>query len=222
MEHTDHAFEPEDRTVYDRDTELDAGIVEQVPRREVVGTVDHDVIAGQDVHDVLGRQPGVVRDDVDIGVEHCQRLLGRVDLAIADPVDVVQDLTLQVRRINIVHVDDADRADPGGSQVHRRRRTEPACAEHQHLGFEQFLLSFDTDFREQDVALVAVHLLGRERGWCLPGAAFVLPPTEATVHRFDNLVAEFLHRASGEGGPHTAGAVDDDRNGLVDDPALDL
>ena len=68
-----------------------------------------------------GVEAGVVRDDVDVGVEHRQRLLGRVDLAIADAVDVVQDLALQVRRVDLVHVDDADRADAGRGEVERRR-----------------------------------------------------------------------------------------------------
>ena len=68
-----------------------------------------------------GVEAGVVRDDVDVGVEHRQRLLGRVDLAIADAVDVVQDLALQVRRVDLVHVDDADRADAGRGEIERRR-----------------------------------------------------------------------------------------------------
>ena len=66
-----------------------------------------------------GVEAGVVGDDVDVGVEHRQGLLRRVDLAVADPVDVVEDLALQVRGVDVVHVDDADRADAGGGEVQR-------------------------------------------------------------------------------------------------------
>ena len=60
-------------------------------------------------------------DDVHVGVERGERLLGRVDLAVADAIHVVQDLALQVRLVDDVHVDDADRADAGGGQVERGR-----------------------------------------------------------------------------------------------------
>ncbi len=197
--------------MHHRDAELHAGVVEQVARREVVGAVDDHVVSGDDVHDVGGRQPRVVGDDVDVGVEHRQRLLGRVDLAVADPVDVVQDLTLQVRRVDLVHVDDADRAHAGRGEVERRRRTEPAGTEQQHLGVEQLLLAFDADLRQQQVPLVAVHLLGGQRCRLLPRPALVLPPAEPARHRLDGLVPELLHRLGGERRAHATGAVDDDR-----------
>jgi hypothetical protein len=63
----------------------------------------------------------IVGDDVDVGVEHRQRLLRRIDLAVADPIDVVEDLTLEVGRIHLVHVDDPDRAHPSRRQIQRGR-----------------------------------------------------------------------------------------------------
>ena len=69
MEHADHALEAEDRAVHDGDAELHAGVVEQVARREVVGAVDDDVVAADDVEDVVRRQARVVGDDVDVGVD---------------------------------------------------------------------------------------------------------------------------------------------------------
>ncbi len=149
--------------MHDRDAELHARIVEQVAAREVVGTVDDHVVAGDDVHDVRRVEPGVVGDDVDVGVEHRQRLLRRVDLAVTDAIDVVEDLALEVRRVDVVHVDDADRADPGRREVERGGRAEPAGAEHQHLGVEQLLLALDTDLGQQQVPLVPVHLFGAQR-----------------------------------------------------------
>jgi hypothetical protein len=111
----------------------------------------------------------------DVGVEQRERLLGRVDLAVADAVDVVEDLALQVRRVDLVHVDDADRADARGGEVERGGRAEAAGAEHQHLGVEQLLAGPRPDLGQQQVALVAVALLGGERRRRLPVAALVLP-----------------------------------------------
>ena len=102
-------------------------------------------------------------DDVDVGVEQRERLLGRVDLAVADAVHVVEDLALQVRLVDDVHVDDADGADAGGGQVQRGRRAEAAGAEQQHLGVEQLQLALLADLGQEQVALVAVALLGGER-----------------------------------------------------------
>ena len=54
MEHAHHALEAEDRAVHDGDAELHARVVQHVARREVVGAIDDDVVAGDDVDDVLG------------------------------------------------------------------------------------------------------------------------------------------------------------------------
>ena len=97
------------------------------------------------------------------GFSACSVCLRRVDLALTDAVDVVQDLALQVRRVDLVHVDDADRADTGRRQVQRRRRAEPAGAEQEHLRAEQLGLTLDADLGQQQVALVTVLLLGGER-----------------------------------------------------------
>ena len=119
--------------------------------------------------DVVGAEAHVVGDDVDVGVEQRERLLGRVDLAVTDAVHVVQDLALQVRRVDHVHVDDAERADAGGAEVQRGGRAEATGAEQQHLGVEQLVLTLLAHLGQQQVALVAVALLGGEGRRDLPG-----------------------------------------------------
>ena len=80
----------------------------------------------------------------------------------ADAVGGVDHLALQVRGVDDVVVDDADRADPGRREVERGRRTESAGAEQQHLRVQQLELALDPDLGQQGVARVAVALLGRE------------------------------------------------------------
>ena len=72
----------------------------------------------------------------------------------------MEDLALQVRRVDDVHVDDAERADAGGREVQRGGGAEAAGAEEEHLRLEQLLLARLADLGEEDVALVAVALLG--------------------------------------------------------------
>ena len=82
---------------------------------------------------LLGDEHLLVGDDVHVGVQGVDRLAGRLDLALADPVVGVEDLALEVRQVDDVEVDDADRADAGGREVERRRRAETAGADEQRL-----------------------------------------------------------------------------------------
>ena len=149
--------------MHDGDAELHRRVVHEEAGGEVVGAVDDDVVAREDVHDVVGAEAHVVGDDVHVGVEQRERLLGRVDLAVADAVDVVEDLALQVRLVDDVHVDDAD-----ACRRRRRRGTarpaspRPPAPSSSTLDVEQLLLAVDVDLGQQQVALVAVALLGGE------------------------------------------------------------
>ena len=117
VEDRDLPLEAEDRAVHDRDPLEQRGVVDQVPGREVVGPIDDEVVAVDDVEDVVGTEPCVVGDHVEIRVNEGQGLLRRIDLALTDPVKVVEDLSLEVRGIDDVHVDDAERPDTGRREV---------------------------------------------------------------------------------------------------------
>ena len=80
----------------------------------------------------------VVRDDLDVGVQRGQRDPRRLGLRHADAVGGVQDLPLQVRVVDDVLVDDAERADAGGGQVEAGGRAEAARADHQTLEESSF------------------------------------------------------------------------------------
>src|SRR5262249_17307871 len=94
--HRGLALEAEDRAVHHGDPLQQGGVVDQVPGREVVGAVDDQVVAVDDLEDVVGPEAYVVGDDVHVRVQGRQRLLGRVDLPLAHPVDVVEDLALEI------------------------------------------------------------------------------------------------------------------------------
>ena len=125
----------------------------------------------------------VVLDDVHVGVQRVDRLLGGVDLRHADAVGRVDHLALQVGEVDDVVVDDPERADAGGREVQRGRRAEPAGAEQQHLRVEQLLLALGADLGDQHVARVALALLGGERARDLDLVAAVLPQRDPAGHR---------------------------------------
>src|SRR5206468_1205707 len=141
LEDADLAIEAEDAAVHDGLLQEHAGIVDQVAGREVVATVDDQIVVLEDVDDVVPRQAGLIWHDLDIGVQVLQRLLGRVDLRLPDALAVVQDLPLQVALVNNVRIDDADRAHASRRQIVRRRRPEPAGADDQDLRVEELELA---------------------------------------------------------------------------------
>ena len=120
-----------------RDTSFDGGVVEQVASREVVGAVDDYVVAVDDPHHILGRKSGMMSNDRHVGVERLDGGLRRVDLALTHPVEAMDDLSLQIRFVDNIHVDDPDRANTCRCEVKRSRRTQAACTEEQHLCVEQ-------------------------------------------------------------------------------------
>ena len=140
----------------------------------------------------------------------------------ADAVGRVDDLALEVGEVDLVVVDDAERADAGRREVERGRRAEPAGAQQQHLRLEQLGLALEADLRDEDVARVALALLLGERLRDLDVVAAVLPQRDAAVHRGDVLVAQLLaQRVGGERGALARGAVEDDALVAILDRALD-
>ncbi len=82
--------------MHDRNAELHTRVIQQIATGEIVCAIDDDVITTHDVKDVFGGETSVIGDHVDIGVQSDECLFGGVDFALAHPVEVVQDLTLQV------------------------------------------------------------------------------------------------------------------------------
>ena len=189
------ALEAVDRPVDDRDPVPDRRVVDEVARREVVGAVDDHVPAlVEDRVDVLGREPLVVGDDVHVRVEAVDALAGRLDLRAPERLGRVQHLALQVRVVDVVGVDDAERPDAGGRQVERGRGAEPAGADEQHAAVEQALLALLADLRDQQVAAVAADLVAVERARDDGRVAGLLPGDDPALDVDRLRVAKRLER----------------------------
>ena len=106
--------------------------------------------------DLSGR---LVRDDLHVRVESLQPIAGRFAASAGRRPRAVQNLPLQVARVDHVEVDEAERADAGRGQIERRRRAEPAGADAQHARRLELALTLDADLRHDQVPAVALHFV---------------------------------------------------------------
>ena len=112
---------------------------------------------------------------------------------------VERDLALEVRLVDGVVVDDADRPDAGGCEVEPSRRAKPARADQEDARVEQLLLSFLADLGNEEMPAVAAPLRLVEGLRQLERKAVSLPVGEPACERGDVLVAELFKRAGSEG-----------------------
>ena len=68
----------------------------------------------------------------------------------------MQNLPLQIRKIDIIEIDNSNRADASRGQVKRSWRSEPARADAQDAGRLQPLLSLRGDFGHQKMARITL------------------------------------------------------------------
>src|SRR5205807_6975355 len=162
LEDGDLAFESKDRAVHDRYAMFHGRVVQEIPRGEVVGPIDHEVVPLDDAVDVRGPQALLVADDLHVRVQRLERALRGRYLRLADAVGRVQDLSLQIGEIDDIGVDDAEGADSRRREVVRGRRTEPARADEQHFALEELLLAGLADLGNEEVPRVPLGLQRRE------------------------------------------------------------
>src|SRR5207247_5344757 len=113
-EHRRLAIEAEDAAVDVRLAQQNAGVVDEVARREVIGAVDDNVVRLQDVEGVGRGQLRLVEVDLHLRVDRLQAVLRRLELGSADVGRSVQHLTLQIAEVDDVEVDQAEAAEARG------------------------------------------------------------------------------------------------------------
>ena len=111
-----------------------------------------------------------------------QAVASGLQLRAADVWRAMQNLSLQVALVDVVEIDDAERADAGRGQIQRRGRPQAAGADAQHAPALEPLLPFHADLGQDEVAAVALDLgvaqfsraVGRQRP---PGRGLPRRPT---------------------------------------------
>ena len=87
----------------------------------------------------------------------------RLQLRSADVARAVQDLALQVARVDGIEIDDADRSNAGRREIQRGGRSEPARADAEHPSGLELPLTVDTHLRKNQVPAVALNLVVGQR-----------------------------------------------------------
>jgi hypothetical protein len=98
-----------------------------------------------------------VPDHLDRRVHPSHRLGRRLGLQPADVGVRVDDLALQVARLDHVRVDDPEGPDAGRGEVEERRRPEATGADDEDPGRGQPLLPLPAHLREKHVARIPLH-----------------------------------------------------------------
>ena len=131
----------------------------EIAGSEIVAAVGNDVIGRDQIHGILGGDAVRVLDHAHPGVDPRQARRRARRLRQADARRIVHDLPLQIRQRHLVVIDHAQRADPGGREIHEQRRPEPAGTDHQHPRLPQPRLSWPADLLEHDMTGVALEFL---------------------------------------------------------------
>ena len=115
-------LEAEDGSVHVRLLKQHARVVHQIARREVIGSIHHDVVVFQNLERVLAGERNFVPIDLDIRIDVEHRLGRRIQLLLADVLGPVNHLALQIGEIHHVEIHQADAADARRGEIHAERR----------------------------------------------------------------------------------------------------
>ena len=175
-------FEAEDAAVGVGNLEEHARVVDEIPRSEVVGAIEDDVVALEELECIRRGQARLVGLDMHLGVDRGQAVASGLQLRAADVRRPMQNLSLQIAFVDVVEIDDAERADTGGGKIKRGGRPEASRTHAQHAPALDAALPIHADLGQDEVTAVALNLgvaqLGRSLGRRRAGAP---PATDGTM-----------------------------------------
>ena len=164
LEDRDLAFELENASVDERPPREKRRVVVEIARAEIVGPIEDHIVAGKQIDGVRRSYSVGMRYDPNERIRRPQTPRGRLDLGLAHGCVVMQELPLQVVRLDAIEVGDAERADSGGGEIQGRGAAESAGSDDKHARRGELLLPGHTHLIEQDVPAVAREFGGREVG----------------------------------------------------------
>src|SRR5438067_3352074 len=133
-----------------------AHVAGKVARRQIIGTIDYDVIIANQLDGVVSGQSCRVGLDCDRWVDGKQTCARRIGFLVANVARSMQELPVKVAKINCVLIHDSESPDAGGGEIKRCRRTEPTGSDAQYPRFFQSALTFLADLRKIDLARVTL------------------------------------------------------------------
>jgi hypothetical protein len=134
-------------------------IIHEVSRLEVVRTVEYQVHIAQELLGVIGIQIFHPRVDIDLAIDASKFVTSGDGLrkALLVALFVEKTLSLKVRHIYIVPIDEPQVAHAGTNQHFRRRRAQSPYAHDGRTTTPYLALSFLTDLFEKDLTRIPIH-----------------------------------------------------------------
>src|SRR5581483_453483 len=154
LEHSDLTLKAEDAAMHHRLILKNGSVVEQIARREVVGTVEDHIIISDDAPDIGLVQSLQIGNHVDIGIERLDGLTGGFGLVLTYALGIMQNLALQIAIIDDIGINNAKRSHARRGQIIGRRRSQAAGADQQYPRVEQLKLSLLAHFRDEQVTAI--------------------------------------------------------------------
>ena len=97
--------------------------------------------------------------DLHVGIDLLDGVPGTVDFFPTDITRAVEDLSLEVGKINGIKIDKADSPDPGGCKIEGDRGTETPGADTEYAGRLDALLPLQGHFGHDKMARVTCDLI---------------------------------------------------------------
>ena len=133
----------------------DAGVADQQPGGEIVGSVDDEVVAFEQRGLIVGGKSALDGSDGNEGIQAPHELRGKAGLGLARVAAAVDRLAVEIGEVGAVGIDDGHLADARTGQRRDHRRTDPARADHQHARGLEPLLPGPAELGQDDLAGVA-------------------------------------------------------------------
>jgi hydroxyacylglutathione hydrolase len=157
-EHRRLALEPIDASIHVRNSEQHRRVVHQIARRKIVGAVDDKIVALRDLERILRRQTSIVRFDENVRVHIAKSFARRVDLPAADRCRAVDDLSLEIGKVDDIEIDETESADARSGEVQSNRGSQATSPHQEHTRRFQLSLAGLANLRQQYVSTVANEL----------------------------------------------------------------
>jgi hypothetical protein len=151
-------LEPRDRSINKRLFQKNADIVAKVAGRKIVRAIDDEIIRRKNPHRIRGFEADIVKFDANMRIYLAKTLAGALDLLFSDIPAAMQDLTLEVRLVHHIEIDDSQSANPCGGEVKSHRRSKSSRSDTENLGGFQAFLPLESDLRQRQVPRVAGDL----------------------------------------------------------------
>jgi len=115
------ALETVYRRGHQRPAQDDARIVDEVARREAIGTIEHQVVLRKERAHVRCAQLERMGNDAHFRVQRREPLASGLGFQLSETLAVEQHLALEVGEIDAVAIEQPERAAAGRREVKRRR-----------------------------------------------------------------------------------------------------